>query len=150
YTLGSTGRPKGVAVTHASAAALLAWAAAAFSAAELRRVLAATSICFDLSVFEIFLPLTRGGTAGLGGSILAPLTPTGEAAIPVDTVPSGVAELVGLAGLPAGVRTVNLAGEPIPPGLAALIHAQPGVSRLLNLYGPTESTVYATWAAVGP
>ena len=148
YTSGSTGRPKGVAVTHASAAALLAWAAAAFSAAELRRVLAATSICFDLSVFEIFLPLTRGGTVVLVDSVLDLLTLTGESVTLVDTVPSAVAELVGLAGLPPEVRTVNLAGEPIPPGLAAQIHAQPGVSRLLNLYGPTESTVYATWAEV--
>jgi amino acid adenylation domain-containing protein len=150
YTSGSTGRPKGVAVTHASVAALLAWAAAAFTAAELRRVLAATSICFDLSVFEIFLPLTRGGTVVLVDSVLDLLTLTGESVTLIDTVPSAVAELVGLAGLPPEVRTVNLAGEPIPPGLAAQIHAQPGVSRLLNLYGPTESTVYATWAEVAP
>jgi amino acid adenylation domain-containing protein len=150
YTSGSTGRPKGVAVTHASAAALLAWAAAAFSAAEVERVLAATSICFDLSVFEIFMPLSRGGTVVLVDSVLDLLTLTGEAVTLIDTVPSAVAELVGVAGLPPTVRTVNLAGEPIPPGLVAQIHAQPGVSRLLNLYGPTESTVYATWAEVAP
>ncbi|HYO12562.1 MAG TPA: amino acid adenylation domain-containing protein, partial [Thermoanaerobaculia bacterium] len=62
YTSGSTGRPKGVAIEHRSAAALLDWAAEVFVPEELEGVLAATSVAFDLSVFEIFLPLTRGGT----------------------------------------------------------------------------------------
>src|SRR5215472_273053 len=44
YTSGSTGRPKGVAITHGGAAALLAWAAGFFTPAELRGVLASTSI----------------------------------------------------------------------------------------------------------
>ena len=52
YTSGSTGRPKGVAVTHASAKALIDWALEAYTPAELAGVLAATSLCFDLSVFE--------------------------------------------------------------------------------------------------
>ncbi|MCP4548642.1 MAG: AMP-binding protein, partial [bacterium] len=57
YTSGSTGRPKGVAIAHRSAVAMLEWAHEVFSAEELAGVLAATSICFDLSVFEIFAPL---------------------------------------------------------------------------------------------
>src|SRR5262249_22592238 len=56
YTSGSTGRPKGVVVEHAGAASLACWAAAAFPAAELSRVLASTSLSFDVSVFEIFGP----------------------------------------------------------------------------------------------
>src|SRR5206468_3877702 len=66
YTSGSTGRPKGVAIEHRSAAALLAWASELFRPDELAGVFASTSICFDLSVFELFLPLAAGGTVILG------------------------------------------------------------------------------------
>ncbi|MCP4656984.1 MAG: amino acid adenylation domain-containing protein, partial [bacterium] len=60
YTSGSTGRPKGVAIAHRSAVAMLGGAREVFSAAELGGVLAATSSCFDLSVFELFAPLAWG------------------------------------------------------------------------------------------
>src|SRR5262249_40223737 len=53
YTSGSTGRPKGVAIEQRSAVAFACWARQAFSDAELSGVLAATSIGFDLSVFEL-------------------------------------------------------------------------------------------------
>ena len=65
----------------------------------------------------------------------------------VNTVPSALAELV-RGGLPPGVRTVNLAGEPLSSALAEQIHAA-GVERLYNLYGPSEDTTYSTFAAVG-
>src|SRR5918911_2140240 len=58
YTSGSTGTPKGVAIAHRSAVAFLAWARTRFDHADLAGVLAATSICFDLSVFELFAPLS--------------------------------------------------------------------------------------------
>ena len=61
YTSGSTGRPKGVVVEHRSVVGLLSWARAEFPAAELARVLASTSLSFDVSVFEIFAPLVSGG-----------------------------------------------------------------------------------------
>ncbi|HYN21699.1 MAG TPA: condensation domain-containing protein, partial [Thermoanaerobaculia bacterium] len=69
YTSGSTGRPKGVAIEHRSAAALLAWAEREFE--DLSGVLASTSITFDLSVFELFLPLVRGGRVILADNALA-------------------------------------------------------------------------------
>src|SRR5262249_12524187 len=71
YTSGSTGSPKGVALTHASACARLHWARAQYSAAELAGVLAATSVCFDLSVFELFAPLSAGGCVLLADNALA-------------------------------------------------------------------------------
>jgi len=148
YTSGSTGRPKGVAITHRSAVALLHWARAVFSPAELRGVFAATSICFDLSVFELFAPLAWGGRIVLGENALSlPDHPAASEVTLLNTVPSAAAELVRSGGIPGSVRTVNLAGEPLPRALAAAIHAG-GVLRVLNLYGPSEDTTYSTFTAV--
>jgi amino acid adenylation domain-containing protein len=149
YTSGSTGRPKGVAIAHRSAVALLAWAAGVFAAGEVSAMLAATSVCFDLSVFEIFLPLARGGKVVLADDALAlARLPGGGAVSLVNTVPSALAELLRRGALPASVVTVNLAGEPLPAALAAAVHQQPGVARLYNLYGPSEATTYSTWGRV--
>ena len=60
YTSGSTGKPKGVTVRHGNTVAMLYWAKGHYSQAELSRVLASTSLNFDLSVFELFVPLSFG------------------------------------------------------------------------------------------
>ncbi|HEX3527655.1 MAG TPA: amino acid adenylation domain-containing protein, partial [Thermoanaerobaculia bacterium] len=149
YTSGSTGRPKGVAITHRSVAALLDWAAGVFPAAELAGVLAATSITFDLSVFELFLPLTTGGTVILAADALElPRLPARNELTLINTVPSAMAALVRAGGVPAGVRTVNLAGEALKRALVDEIYALPGVEKVFNLYGPSEDTTYSTWALV--
>src|SRR5207249_1430675 len=54
YTSGSTGRPKGVAIEHRNTVAFIYWAMSVFTPEDLAGVLASTSICFDLSIFEIF------------------------------------------------------------------------------------------------
>jgi amino acid adenylation domain-containing protein/non-ribosomal peptide synthase protein (TIGR01720 family) len=149
YTSGSTGRPKAVAIEHRSAAALVHWAHRAFSPEELAGVLAATSISFDLSVFEIFAPLCGGGTVLLADNALSlPGLAARDAVTLVSTVPSALAELVRLQTLPPSVRTVNLAGEPLTRPLAEAIHGLGTVSRLLNLYGPSEDTTYSTFARI--
>jgi amino acid adenylation domain-containing protein len=158
YTSGSTGRPKGVAIEHASAAAMVGWAREAFSDAALAGVLAATSICFDLSVFEIFVPLAWGGTVIVAENALAlsTLPAAGEVTL-VNTVPSAIAGLVRTGGLPAGLLagppgglTVNLAGEALQRELVEEIYRQPGVREVRNLYGPSEDTTYSTWTTVAP
>ncbi|HYG62594.1 MAG TPA: amino acid adenylation domain-containing protein, partial [Thermoanaerobaculia bacterium] len=149
YTSGSTGRPKGVAIEHRSAVALLDWAGELFPDADLAGVLASTSICFDLSVFEIFLPLARGGTIVLADSALDLLAMGDETPVTlINTVPSAAAELTRGRSLPAGVRTLNMAGEPIPPALVARLAAEPRLGRVFNLYGPSEATTYSTWERV--
>jgi len=50
--------------------------------------------------------------------------------------------------VPASVRTVNLAGEPLKRSLADAIHRSSVSLRLLDLYGPSEDTTYSTWAPV--
>ncbi|HXO19478.1 MAG TPA: amino acid adenylation domain-containing protein, partial [Thermoanaerobaculia bacterium] len=150
YTSGSTGRPKAVAVEHRNAVALCAWAASAFSAAELAGVLAATSIGFDLSVFELFAPLACGGAVILVDDVLALTRPDGVPAQPpvtlVNTVPSSMAELLRAGAVPASVLAVALAGEPLHGSLLRAIHDGCGARRVLNLYGPSEDTTYSTSA----
>ncbi len=149
YTSGSTGRPKGVAIAHRSATVFLRWAQATFSAAELQGMLASTSICFDLSVFELFAPLSSGGCVRLAENALAlPELRGREAVSLVNTVPSALAELLRVGGLPASVKAVNLAGEALPQALVEQIYEQSRVTVVRNLYGPSEATTYSTWTAV--
>jgi amino acid adenylation domain-containing protein len=150
YTSGSTGRPKGVMITHDNVAALLDWARTAFPPAARAGVLASTSVCFDLSVFEIFLPLCWGGSAVLVDNALELLdgVPTGVTL--VNTVPSVLGELLRLGGLPSTVDTVCLAGEPLAQSLVDEVHRCDGVERVYNLYGPSEATTYSTAATVEP
>ncbi|MEH1095714.1 amino acid adenylation domain-containing protein [Micromonospora sp. CPCC 205739] len=152
YTSGSTGRPKGVAIEHRSASVLMHWVRQTFDDAELGGLLAATSVCFDLSVFEIFGPLCWGGRVLLVDDVLALAAP-GADRLPVtlvNTVPSAMGELLTAGALPESVRTVCLAGEPLTAALAARVWSRRHVRRLLNLYGPSEDTTYSTWAEVPP
>jgi amino acid adenylation domain-containing protein len=149
YTSGSTGRPKAVAIEHRSASVLVGWARRVFSPEELAGVLASTSVAFDLSVFELFVPLSCGGRVILADNALElPRLPAKGEVTLVNTVPSAMAELVRSVGVPGSVRTVNLAGEPIPPPLVEAVHGLPGLARLYNLYGPSEDTTYSTFTRI--
>jgi amino acid adenylation domain-containing protein len=146
YTSGSTGVPKGVAIEHRATAALLRWAREVFRPEDLAGVLASTSVCFDLSVFELFAPLAWGGRVVLVQDALrlAELPPEAGVTL-VNTVPSAIDELLRLGSLPATVRTVSLAGEPLERALVARV---PRGMRVLNFYGPSEDTTYSTWEEV--
>lgn len=147
YTSGSTGRPKGVAIEHRSTVAFLAWAGTTFTPEQLAGVLASTSLCFDLSVFELLAPLCCGGKVILAENVLElPRLPAAGEVTLVNTVPSAMAELLRLGGLPPLVRTVNLAGEPLPATLVRQIYAQSQVTQVIDLYGPSEDTTYSTMA----
>lgn len=149
YTSGSTGTPKGVMLTHANAASLAAWVEANFTREELSGVLAATSTCFDLSIFELWATLSCGGTVVLVEDIVR----WGEGARDagrssrvrlINTVPSAMTQLIER-GLPEEVVTVNLAGEAFGDALLRKIYRSGTVQRVNNLYGPTETTTYSTW-----
>jgi amino acid adenylation domain-containing protein/non-ribosomal peptide synthase protein (TIGR01720 family) len=149
YTSGSTGRPKGVAIEHRSAANFIRWAITAFTPAQLAGVLFATSVCFDLSIFELFAPLSCGGTVILAEHALAlPELAVAEQVSLLNTVPSVMGQLLEMGGLPAAVRVVNLAGEVLTGALAQRVYGQAQVLEVRNLYGPTEATTYATMEIV--
>ncbi|MDP9122751.1 MAG: AMP-binding protein, partial [Acidobacteriota bacterium] len=149
YTSGSTGRPKGVAIEHRSAVALIEWALQVFAPAELAGVLASTSICFDMSIFELFVPLAAGGSVVLAENALdLPRGATFGRVTLIDTVPSAAVELVASGRIPPSVHTLNLGGEPVPEALAERLGRPGGPARVLNLYGPSETTTFSTLARV--
>ena len=147
YTSGSTGQPKGVAIEHHSTVVLLSWAKDIFTPKQLSGVLASTSICFDLSVFEIFVPLSWGGTTIVVENALHLPQLSNKCNVTlVNTVPSAIAELVRTDGIPASVPVINLAGEALKKELVQKIYQQETVHHVFNLYGPSEDTTYSTFA----
>ena len=145
FTSGSTGRPKGVALEHRSAATFVQWAKQVFTPQELAGVLFSTSVCFDLSVFEMFVTLSAGGRIIMARNALhLPTLPEKDEVTLINTVPSAIAELLRLGAIPASVKTVNLAGEALPDRLVEQIYASTNVEKVYNLYGPTETTTYST------
>ncbi len=147
FTSGSTGRPKGVMIRHSSAVVLLHWMRENVSDGERAVVLGSTSTSFDVSVAEIFGALCWGGTLVLAENALA-LAELGDGGIRYASMtPSAAAELLRAGALPASLRTIFLAGEPLPAPLAGKLYEH-GVARVANLYGPTEDTSYSTYALV--
>jgi len=146
YTSGSTGQPKGVAIEHRNTVAFLYWAKSVFKGNELAGVLASTSICFDLSVFELFVPLSWGGKVILAENALhLHSLPDKNSVTLINTVPSVVTELRGIGGLPDSIRTVNLAGEVLRSDLVKQIYESANVEKVYDLYGPSETTTYSTF-----
>lgn len=146
YTSGSTGKPKGVAIEHRNAANFIHWATETFSEAETSGVLAATSMCFDLSIFEIFGTLSRGGKIILAENALhLPRLAAKNQVTLINTVPSAIAELVQENAIPSSVQAINLAGEALSTTLVDRLYALPHVQRVRDLYGPSETTTYSTW-----
>ena len=105
YTSGSTGRPKGVAIEHRSAVTLIDWALDFFRSEGqasnepglFKGTLFSTSICFDLSVFELFVPLSCGGKVILAENALELSTsrlPAANEVTLINTVPSAIAALI--------------------------------------------------------
>ena len=148
YTLGSTGEPKGIAIEHRQAVNLMRWARDRYEPAERAGVLAASSLNFDLSVFEIFMPLSWGGQVIVAEDILhLPTLGARHEVTLVNTVPSAVTPHW-VEQLPASVRVVNLAGEPLKEVVVQRLHGRPTVDKVFNLYGLTETTTFATAALI--
>ncbi|WP_339156794.1 non-ribosomal peptide synthase/polyketide synthase, partial (plasmid) [Sinorhizobium medicae] len=144
YTSGSTGTPKGVMVEHRNTVNLLHWSGGVFAESEIRRTLFSTSVCFDLSVYECFLPLSQGSKLYLVEDALK-LARTPVDASLINTVPSAITALVNQKAVPASASVINLAGERVKADLIERIFESTRVQKICNLYAPSETTTYSTW-----
>ncbi|VEF10246.1 peptide synthase [Pseudomonas fluorescens] len=146
YTSGSTGKPKGVAIAHRNVMALIDWSAKVYSRDDIQGVLASTSVCFDLSVWELFVTLANGGSLIIARNALElPNLPARDQVRLINTVPSAIAALQRAGQIPPSVRIINLAGEPLKQGLVDALYQQATVEHVYDLYGPSEDTTYSTW-----
>jgi amino acid adenylation domain-containing protein len=154
YTSGSTGRPKGVAILHRAVANFLASMAERPGLHADDRLLAVTTLSFDIAVLELLGPLGVGGEVvlatreqALDGSALAVLL--ADHGITLMQATPATWRLLLQAGWQGGARFRALCGgEALAPDLAAAL--LPRCAELWNLYGPTETTVWSTCARVEP
>lgn len=151
YTSGSTGRPKGVAIEHASICNFVRVASALYGIESIDRVYQGMTIAFDFSVEEIWVSWLAGATlvpkpAGstlLGAELATYLVEKRITALCcVPTLLATIDE-----DLP-GLRFLLVSGEACPRDLVTRWHIPD--RRFLNVYGPTEATVTATWAVLDP
>ena len=152
YTSGSTGRPKGVMVRHGGACNFLRAMAQAPGLRADDVLLAETTIAFDISVLELFLPLSLGARSVVATreqaadpTLLAALIARSGATL-MQATPATWAMLLASGWTPrAGMRLLS-GGEALPQSAAdALLAAG---AEVWNLYGPTEITVWCTAARV--
>ncbi|HWS86559.1 MAG TPA: amino acid adenylation domain-containing protein [Pyrinomonadaceae bacterium] len=156
YTSGSTGRPKGVMISHRSILNRLLWMVETFAFDASDRTLLKTSVSFDASVWELFVPLFSGGTlvvARPGGQREVSYLLEVVAARRVTTlqlVPSMLRMVLGEAGEAEvaerwrSLRRMFCGGEALPGELAASFQRAVAGAPLCNLYGPTEASIDAT------
>jgi len=148
YTSGSTGNPKGVMVPNKGVANYLLWMKTRFQTGTETRVLAKTSISFDISVWELFLPLISGGTvvmekrADIESPEQAAQVIRRKGVTIVQFVPSGL-KLFAASGvfqqIPS-LKKIFCAGEKLPVGLVNDVQSQ-YKGELYNMYGPTEASI---------
>jgi amino acid adenylation domain-containing protein len=156
YTSGSSGRPKGVRISHRN---LLSSTEARvhYYAEPPARFLLVPSFAFDSSIAVIFWTLAAGGTLVLADSDDA-RDPERLGALIRDhrvsdllSIPTLYRELLRLPDLDLrSLKRVIVAGESCPPSLVAAHYERLSATALVNEYGPTEVTVWATAHACGP
>lgn len=151
FTSGTTGVPKGVLGRHRGLAHFLTWQRETFNVRSGDRAGQLTGLSFDVVLRDIFLPLTSGATLCLPDATVN-LSPKsvlpwleGQQITLLHTVPSLAQSWI--ADRPVGItlrslRHIFFAGEPLSEGLIrAWRQAFPQVGEIVNLYGPTETTL---------
>ncbi len=148
YTSGSTGIPKGVTIPHGALANFLLSMAEMPGITEADRTLAVTTISFDISALEIFLPLITGGRFDLvstadsrdGGKLMEILDRT--KATVMQATPATWRILIEAGWKGGKFLKMLCGGEALDLQLACMLTRMGG--QLWNLYGPTETTIWST------
>ncbi|AQA22783.1 amino acid adenylation domain protein [Rhodococcus sp. MTM3W5.2] len=157
FTSGSTGRPKGVTVTHGSVVNQIAWMQGQYPLGPSDTVLQKAPVTFDVSVWELFMPLQVGARTVIakpGGhrdpEYLVAVAEERSVTI-MEFVPSMLDVFLAdpQLQLPASLRYVLAGGEELPAELARRFAAR-SIAVLDNTYGPTEVTVTSTAYRIGP
>src|SRR5690606_19870414 len=154
YTSGSTGRPKGVQVPHRAVSNFIASMQSEPGLGRDDRLVAVTTLSFDIAVLELLLPLSVGAEVILAGkdtvidgvALAALLRDSGATAMQATPASWRLLLEAGWAGR-AGFKAM-CGGEPLPTDLAQAL--LPLCGELWNLYGPTETTVWSTAMRVAP
>lgn len=150
YTSGSTGRPKGVVVTQKSLSNFLLSMQEAFSLGEEDRLLAVTTVAFDISALELYLPLISGAQIVIARKetirephALAQMIENFDINIMQATPTLWHALVTSEPEKLRGLR-VLVGGEALPSGLLQAL--QDLHCSVTNLYGPTETTIWSAAA----
>ncbi len=154
YTSGSTGQPKGVAITHRNVVNFLTSMQREPGITPADRLLAITTISFDIAGLELFLPLVSGATVVLAdaysardGRALLHLLEAEQITL-LQATPS-TWQLLLAAGWEKPLPLVALCGgEPLPLALARSLQAR--CLALWNMYGPTETTIWSAVQRIAP
>ncbi len=154
YTSGSTGNPKGVAVTQGNVVNFLLGMDERPGLSASDRLLAVTTISFDIHVLELFLPLIQGAELILASraeaaSAMALRDLIGQHRVTfLQATPSTWRMLLADGWVPPQPLKILVGGEALPPDL---LPAMFGAAReVWNMYGPTETTVWSTCHRVMP
>lgn len=152
YTSGSTGAPKGVQLPHRAVVNFLRSVAVSPGCGPGDTLLAVTTLSFDISVLELFLPLVVGGTVHIAavdeagdGLRLKDLLCTSGATL-MQATPATWLMLLDSGWMGSPGLTVLCGGEAWPPGLARELLRRCGA--LWNMYGPTETTIWSLCARI--
>ena len=148
YTSGSTGKPKGVPITHKNFVNLLCSISENPGIKEADKLLAITTISFDIAGVELFAPLLKGACIVLAdnetvrdGRLLLELLEKENITI-LQATPTSWQMLLDAGWEGSSRLKAFCTGEALPQSLAE--HLLPKCGSLWNLYGPTETTIFAT------
>ncbi|WP_294534560.1 non-ribosomal peptide synthetase [uncultured Rhodoblastus sp.] len=153
FTSGSTGRPKGVMVEHRGLVNCLCSMRRLTGFRSSDRMLALTTIGFDIAALELFMPLIGGAPAIVADRATASDPGLMEELIRrqkltlMQATPSTWRMLVEAGWTGAAGLKALCGGEPLPAALAADVAARAG--SLMNVYGPTETTIWSVVSPVG-